>query len=220
MASESNSQELQKFAPEFQILVGEARAAMAQEDWTLAIKKWESALALNPADTEAEKALREALEADELAYLYNKGSEYYRVGQLREAYGFFSLVNYLEEGYKDVTRLMAEIEEKRKGERLLVKPSDAQAKRARLLKRLGLVLGIIALLNIVVNIIVRSVTKKQVKKNPSLLTNLAKAKANLPKKAEVTNVNHMFNAFSPIIYVTNNNGNLPHQKPEREVKFR
>lgn len=89
----------------------EAKLAVEKEDWDTALKKLQIVLSLNPADAEAQTLLERAREQEELASLYSRGLAHYKAGRLDEALGYFYLIEYLQENYRDVDNLIAEIQD-------------------------------------------------------------------------------------------------------------
>ena len=84
--------------------------AMAQERWEEAIDCWQSLVGLMPDDQDGRAQLAEARKQQELARLYARGRSHYELQHWREALVEFHQLQRIASPYKDVARLVADIE--------------------------------------------------------------------------------------------------------------
>jgi tetratricopeptide (TPR) repeat protein len=91
-------------------LLSRARSAIARQDWSAAIPALQSALALNPADSEAAGQLQFALRQKELATLFAKGQALYQRKDYPAALACFQQLRALGGNYNDVDSLITQIQ--------------------------------------------------------------------------------------------------------------
>ena len=91
----------------FSALLGQARQAIAVEDWRAARERLEAALSLKPDHPEAAAQLHAIRHQQRLADLFAQGEAHYEAGRKREALACFQEVRLVGANYKDVdSRIM------------------------------------------------------------------------------------------------------------------
>lgn len=94
------------------IIYGEARAAMAEENWSLAIVKLKTVLEQVPTHEEAQNALRLAEDERKLLQFYAEGRNYYKEGRWDEARISFESAQTIDQKFRDVSNLLSKVREK------------------------------------------------------------------------------------------------------------
>ena len=84
-------------------LFEEAHAAMAEENWPIALEKWQVVLALEPTNPEAVAQLLKVRHALHLHTLYTTGQQHYEAGRWQEALDCFRQIQERQPDYKDVS---------------------------------------------------------------------------------------------------------------------
>jgi tetratricopeptide (TPR) repeat protein len=104
-------------------IVEEAHAAMAQEDWPLALERLQAVLALEPTNPEAAAQLLEVQQALDLHTLYTTGQEHHNAGRCREALDCFRQIQERQAAYKDVSARIEAIQDEMAREQQVPPPA-------------------------------------------------------------------------------------------------
>jgi CHAT domain len=104
-------------------IVEEAHAAMAQEDWPLALERLQTVLALDPTNPEAAAQLLEVQRALDLHTLYTTGQKHHNAGRCREALDCFRQIQERQAAYKDVSARIEAIQDEMAREQQVPPPA-------------------------------------------------------------------------------------------------
>ncbi len=117
-----HSQEEQNRRSQITTLLSEAKAAVAKEDWRIAVKKYQIILAVEPAHAEAKARLAQVKQELDLADLYNQGQVLYEAKRWSPALECFYRIRKIRLHYKKVDDLITVAERAR----------DEQSRRERI----------------------------------------------------------------------------------------